>query len=87
MLEETKKQRTEILKEAAQTAKTQADHILVEARKQIVFETKEAEKHLSSQISHLAVEFLQKSIVDLFSKEDQDLIVKNALDKLKKRVD
>jgi F-type H+-transporting ATPase subunit b len=87
LLEETRKQRDEILKEAEIAAKKQAQQVLDEARKQIVSETKEAQKYLSLQISGLAVEFLQKSAGELFSKEDQEIVVKNAVKKLKKRAD
>lgn len=87
MLEETRKQRDEIMQAAERTAKEQAQKILLEAQRQISFETKEAQKNLSTQISGLAVEFLQKSSAQLFSKEDQEKIIKNAIEKLKKRVD
>jgi F-type H+-transporting ATPase subunit b len=87
LLEETKKQRDEILKEAELSAKKHADQILAEARKQIVSETKEAQKYLSVQISSLAIEFLQKSASDLFGKEEQEIVIKNAVKKLGKKAD
>lgn len=87
MLEETRKQRDGILQEAETAAKKQADRILEEAKKQIAFETKEAQKNLSMQISGLALEFLQKSTAQIFSKEDQQKIITNALQKIKKRAD
>lgn len=87
ILEETRKQRDIILQESEASAKKQAGRILDDAKKQIVFETKEAQKELSMQISGLALEFLQKSTAQIFSKEDQQKIINNALTKLKKRVD
>lgn len=87
ILEETKKQRNEILQQAEITAKKQAERILEEAKKQIAFESKEAQKTLSTQISTLALEFLQKSTAQIFSKEDQQKIITNAISKIKKRAD
>lgn len=87
LLEETKKQRDEIFKATEASAQKRAEQILGEAKKQITFETSKAQKELSMKVSGLAVEFLQKSVSELFSKEDQELIVKNAIVKMKKRVD
>lgn len=87
ILEETKKQSGEIFKTTEESAKSQAKQILEEAKKQIYFETLKAQKELSMKISSLAVELLQKSVTELFSKEDQEKIIKNAITKIKKRVD
>lgn len=85
LLEETKQQRTLMQAETEALAKKQAEAILVEARAQIALETAEAEKRLSAHISQLAVTFLQKSIADLFSESDQELIMKNAMKKMKEK--
>jgi F-type H+-transporting ATPase subunit b len=87
LLEETKKQRDQIIRDAENSAKQQAQKILEDAKKQIYFEAKEAQKELSMQISGLTVEFLQKSASQIFTKADQENVIKNALEKLKKRVD
>lgn len=87
MLEETKKQRDELFKATELSAQRRSEQILNEARRQIIFETNEVQKKLSMQISGLAVEFLQKSIGELFSKEDQERIIRNAITKMKKRAD
>lgn len=87
LLEDTKKQRDEIFKATEESAQKRSLQILNEAKKQISFETIKAQKELSMQISDLASEFLQKSAGDLFGKEEQELIIKNALRKMKKRVD
>lgn len=86
LLDETKNQRIQMMAEAEKMTKQQAETILKEARSQIAFETAEAERRLSAHISQLAVTFLQKSITDLFSEEDQKLIMKNALKKMKEKV-
>ncbi len=87
LLEETKKQRDEVLKATEVSAQKRAEQILNEAKKQITFETSKAQKELSMRVSGLAVEFLQKSVAELFSKEDQEVIIKEAITKIKKRVD
>lgn len=86
LLAETKAQRVQMLTENETLTRKQAENILKEAKAQIAFETAEAEKRLSSHISQLAVTFLQKSISDLFSEEDQELIMKNALKKMNEKV-
>lgn len=87
ILEDTKKQRENILVEAELTAKKQAQKILDETREQIAVETRKAQKDLSLQVSNLAVEFLKKSASQLFNKEDQEKLIKSAIVKIKKRVD
>lgn len=87
LLEETKKQRDEILKSTDLSAQKRAEQILDEAKKQIVFETNKAKKELSMQVSGLAVEFIQNSVGELFDKEDQRMMIDNAITKIRKRVD
>jgi F-type H+-transporting ATPase subunit b len=87
LIQDTKKQRDIILKQAEESAREHATAILTEAKQQITFETKQAQKQLATQMSGLTIEFLQKSIGELFSKEDQELIIKNAVQKIKKRAD
>jgi len=86
LLEDTKKQRDIVLKQSEEEARAQAKQILEEARQQIVFETKQAQKQMATQMTGLTIEFLQKTIGELFSKEDQELIMKNAVQRIKKRV-
>jgi F0F1-type ATP synthase membrane subunit b/b' len=74
-----------MLAENEQLAKKQAEAILKESRAQIAFETAEAEKRLTAHISQLAVSFLQKSISELFSEDDQERIMQNALKKIKEK--
>ncbi len=86
LLDETRAQRDQMLAETEQLTKKQTEQMLQEARAQISFETAEAEKRLSAHISQLAITFLQKSISDLFTEDDQERIMKNALKKMKERV-
>jgi F-type H+-transporting ATPase subunit b len=86
LLEEAKKERAEVLKNAEVHAKQQADAILKEAKEQIAFETQEAEKRLSSHVSQLAIQFLEKSLSELFTTEDQEKIMDRAIRKMKEKV-
>lgn len=87
LLEETKKQRDEIFKATEVAAQKRATQILDEAKKQITFETAKVQKELSMKVSVLAVEFLQKSVGELFGEEEQEIVIKNAITKIKRRVD
>lgn len=86
LLEETRAQRDQILKENEVMTREQTESMLKEARQQISYETAEAEKRLTAHISQLAVIFLQKSVTELFSAEDQERIMKNAIKKMKDEV-
>lgn len=87
ILEETKKESLELHKIAEEETKIKVDSMLFLAREQISFETKEAEKRLTLQVSRLAIDFLQKAIQDLFSKKDQELVMKNVLKKFDQIMD
>lgn len=85
LLDETRAQRDEMLKEAEIMTKQQTEALLKEAQAQIAYETSEAEKRLSSHISQLAVTFLEKSLNELFTKDDQEAVMKRALKKMKEK--
>jgi len=83
LLEEAKAQREELFKKSEESTKLQAEKILKEAREQISYEMKEAEKRLTSHVSELAMHFLQKSIEELFSENEQEVIMRTALKNFK----
>lgn len=85
IIAEVKEQRDQMLKTAEIDAKKQAEVILNEAREQIMYEAKETEKRLANHIAELSVNILQKSLTGIFSKKEQDLILKNALIQVKKK--
>ncbi len=87
ILEETRKQSAEIIQKAEESAKIQAQKIINDSRAQIETESKQAQKALALQLNTMAVELLKKSASIVFAKADQEKIIKNALDNLKKRVD
>lgn len=87
ILEEAKKESLELHRIAEDETKIKADRMLLVAREQISFETKEAEKRLTLQVSRLAIDFLQKATEELFSKKDQELVMKNVLKKFDQIMD
>lgn len=87
MLEETLTQKNQIIAEAETAAKDQTKKIISDAKKQIELETKEAQRKLTIEASGMVVEFLQKSIAQIFNEEDQQKVIKKALEKIKKRSD
>lgn len=85
MLDETKTEQAKMLKEAEASTQALVNKMLKDAREQISFETTQAEKKLSMNISKLAVQFLQTAVKELFGPQEQEIIMKNALTKLKKK--
>ncbi len=85
MIAEVKVQRDSLLKTAEIDAKKQAEAIMIEASVNIAYTAKETEKRLARHIAELSVNILQKSLTGVFSKKEQDIIVKNALIQVKKK--
>jgi F-type H+-transporting ATPase subunit b len=84
LINDAKKEASEMLRKADELTKVKADRLLLEARQQIIIETREAGNKLEKKISVLAIDFIRKSIPSLFSKNDQEIAMKNVLGKLKK---
>ena len=84
ILDETKKESLEVLQKTEDESKIRAEDIIKQAREQINSETRVAEKRLTLHVSRLAVDFIKKAKEDLFSKEDQELIMRNVLKRLEK---
>ncbi len=87
MIEEAKAERDDMLQKAEVSTKARVDAMLQEARQQIAFETGQAEKRIASHVSRLAVQFLEQTVQDLFGPQEQELIMKNAMKKLREKVD
>jgi len=84
LVEDAKKEASEVLRKADELTKVKTDRLLLEARQQIATETREAESRLEKKIGMLAIDLIRKSIPSLFSKNDQQAAMKNVLGKLKK---
>lgn len=87
ILERSKKQAETFLEDSRKDAEQQTTKMIKEARNQIQTETKTAEKQLATYISKLAIDFLEKSVGDLFTEKDQKEVMQKALKQLKKRSD
>lgn len=83
LLAETRSQQDVLLRQAEESTKKVAEKMLKEAREQIAFELLQAEKRLSTHVSELAMHFLQKSIEELFSENEQEVIMRTALKNMK----
>lgn len=85
MQDDAKTQSREMLRLTEETAKRQQETMLQEAKRQIGYETKEAERRLTAHISELAMMMLERSALELFGPDEQDIVVKNAIKKLKQK--
>lgn len=83
LLEETRLQQKELIGEAEKSTKARIDKMLQEAKEQITQETLQVEKRLSQRISKLAVEYLEKAVSGLFTSQDQEAIMKQAIKRIK----
>lgn len=85
ILDDAKKESLIMVQKTEESTKIKAESILTQTREQIYFETREVEKRLTLHVSRLAVDFLQKAVKDLFSKEDQEAVMKNVLEKFRQK--
>lgn len=85
LLEKTKEAQIKIIQDAREKGKRDMDSLLEEARKQIAFETKEAEKRLTVHISEIAMLFLKKSLSELLTDEEEEVIIDKTLQRLKNK--
>lgn len=83
ILEDAKKESLEVLQKTEEDARIKVENMLIQAREQIAFETKTAEKKLGLEVSRLAIDFLQNGVKNLFSKKEQELVMRNVLRKFK----
>lgn len=86
LLDEAKQQKQEFMRTSSELAKKHADQIMQEARIQIAAETKEAEKRLTAHISSLALSLLEKSLSNIFTDNQQDVVVKQAAKRMKGKI-
>lgn len=85
LLEKTKEEQIKIIQDAREKGKRDMESLLEEARKQIAFETKEAEKRLTVHISEIAMLFLKKSLSELLTDEEEEVIIDKTLQRLKNK--
>ncbi len=83
LLDEAREQREIMLLQSTEETKKQVAKMIADARDQIKFESDETSKKLELQVSKLAIEFLEKSLKGLFSDKEQEVVMKNAIEKMK----
>ncbi len=83
LLDDAKSQRTEMLRQSEETTRKEADRMLKEAREQIAYDTREAERRLTSHVSELAMQFLQRSLEEVFDENEQEIVMRSALKRIK----
>ncbi|MBI1982173.1 MAG: F0F1 ATP synthase subunit B [Candidatus Levybacteria bacterium] len=84
LLENAKIHSLSLTAKLEESSKKQAERILLQAKAQIEQETRSAEERLMSNVSRVAMQFLQKSVSQLFDKKDQEEVMKKAIEQLKK---
>ena len=85
MLDAAAKERVILAKKAEEETKKRVDEMISDARSQIAFESTQMEKRISSKVTTLAVDFLQQALKDVFSENEQEIIMKQAVKKLSKK--
>lgn len=85
LINEAKIEASEILRTTEENSKKQAEKLILQAKEQISEETKQAEKHLAKNVSTLAVEFLQKTLGEIFDEKQQEEIMLKTAKKIKQK--
>ncbi len=83
IIDDAKSHATETAKKIEELSKKQTEKILADASLQIKREAVETEKRLTLTVSRVAIEFLKKSLRQLFSEKEQKEILKKALKEIK----
>lgn len=84
ILEDAKKESEEIVRKMSENAKKQTEKMLKDAQEQIARDAAETEKRLAVSTSRLAVAFLEKTLANFFSSDEQKEVINQALKKIKK---
>lgn len=85
IIEDAKLEANETKAQIEENAKKEAEKILSQAKEAIAQETKTAEEHLTNRIGTIAIGLLEKSLVGIFGRKEQSVIIKKAEEQLKKQ--
>ncbi len=83
IIEDAKQEAKELSTHIQEDTKKQVENMLITAREKIEQESKDAEKRLAVNVSRLAIDFLDKSIKELFGEKEQKEIMTLAINKFK----
>ena len=84
IVEDSRQEALDSAREIQEEGKKQTEKMLNDARNQIGREFQETEKKLAVNVSKIAVAFLEKSLERFFSNKEQEVIMKEALSRIKK---
>ena len=84
IIDDATNQAVMLSREIEENSKKQAEKILLDAKTQIEQETKDAQKKLAQNISRLSIEFLSKSLKEIFGEKEEKLIIEKALKQINK---
>lgn len=87
LLAEAKAKHDELLLKTEEDTRLKIEKMISDARTQINTESAQAEKYLTQKISKLAAAMLEESLSGFFKPEDQEIVIKNALKRLKNKAD
>lgn len=83
IIDNATKESFEIAIQIQNNAKKNAEKILLQARVRIDRETKEAERKLMEHVASTSLKFLQKALEQIFTKQQEEEVIKTALKKFK----
>ena len=86
IVNEARTQALEIKLETEESTKKEAEKIIAQARETLKQEESDAENKLTEKIGQIALSLLEKSLDGVFSKEEQQKIVKKATIQLEKQL-
>src|SRR3989344_3897695 len=84
IIEDAKNRTQEIARETEEKTRKQTEYMISTGLGKIAQESKELEKRIALKVSKLAIEFLQKSMQDVFGEKEQKQFLDAALKKIKK---
>lgn len=86
IIEDAKDQALSIQKKAQEAAAAHTEKIMQQTQEQIRSEIKQVEERLGARASKLAIDFLERSLKDLFEEKHQEEILRKAIKQIKTRL-
>lgn len=84
IVDDAREEAVDVTKQINDDAKKHTEKMLKDAKEQISRESLGVEKRLAVNTSKLAVSLLEKALKDFFSAKEQEEVVENAINKIKK---
>lgn len=87
LIAEAKAEQAVIMQQAEEQAHKRVETMLTDAKEQINLQTVQVQKQLSAHVTHVAMQYLSEAVQGMFGPQEQELIMKNAIKKMKKKAD